>query len=168
MQAKCSAARRTGAPASCPPAIRARCSAAKARRFSIWRRRTPSATSSSAAGSICCSSLNRHFGEKRPEDTELEARLQLLRTGLPHAGGRAGSGGPHQGIGGHAQALRHGQRGHREVRHELPAGAPAGGARRPLRRALLRQRQRLGRAQRSRQEPRRGAARRPTCRSPAC
>ena len=52
--------------------------------------------------------LNRHFGDGRPEDTELEARLQLLRTGVPDAIGGARSGGPHQGIGGHAQTLRHG------------------------------------------------------------
>ena len=51
----------------------------------IWRRPRPSATSSSAAGSICCADLNRHSGDKPPEDTELEARLRLLRTGLPHA-----------------------------------------------------------------------------------
>ena len=40
-----------------------------------------------------------------------------------------------------------------QVRHELPAGAAAGRARRALRPALLRQRQRLGRPQRPRRQP---------------
>ena len=65
-------------------------------------------------------------------------------------------------------ALRPGRPPDRRVRHPLPAGPPAGRAGCPVRPALLRRRQRLGRPRRRRDEPRRRCAAGPTGRSPGC
>ncbi len=127
------------------------------------RRRAAARPARSAA-----SSLNRHFGDDKAGRHRTGSAPQFLRARLSDAIGGARSGGSHQGNGSHEEALRHGRRGDGEVRHQLPAGAAAGGARRALRRTLFGQRQRLGRAQRSRKQSHAGAARHPTSRSPAC
>ena len=99
-------------------------------------------------------SLNRHYGDAQAGRHGTGSAAAILRAGVPDAGRGARSRGPDEGNRGHAQAVRDGQRGHGEVRLELPAGAAAGGARRAIHRALLGQRQRMGRAHRSRQESR--------------
>ena len=79
----------------------------------------------------------------KADDTELDARIRVLRAGLPDAVGRA--------RGGRSFARRReatkklygmDERDHAALWHQLPAGAPAGRARRALRGALLRHRQR--------------------------
>ena len=67
---------------------------------------------------------DRRHGDRLPH--------RFVRTGVPHADGRSGTDGFLEGIAGHARDVRRQQRDHEAVRHELPAGAPHGGARRAL------------------------------------
>ena len=60
---RCSAAPRTGAPDSCRRPIRARCSAARARRFWTWRRLRRSASEQQRGRLDLLKSLNRHYGD---------------------------------------------------------------------------------------------------------
>ena len=80
-----------------------------------------------------------------------------LRTRLPDAAARAGSGRPVRRVGGDPEPLRPRPGPHEGLRQALPAGAPSGRARRTLHPGVLRrkpQRQQLGRPRRSGQEPR--------------
>ncbi len=70
-----------------------------------------------------------------------------LSARLPHAGRGAGGRGPVARDRRDPPPLRDGRRGDRRVRPQLPAGAPAGRARRPVRPALPRRRQQVGLAQ---------------------
>ena len=92
-------------------------------------------------------------GAARPPDGA-RSPDQELRAGVPDAGGRAGGGRPQPRIGRDRGAVRHQREGNGRVRPQLPAGPAAGRARRPLRAALSRRRQQVGRPQRHRGEPR--------------
>ena len=69
---------------------------------------------------------------------------------------------------GDAGPLRHGREGDRRLRPQLPAGPPAGRARRPVRAALPRRRQQVGRPRRASRRTTPSSAGRWTSRSPAC
>ena len=103
--------------------------------------------------------LNAHHLEPRADDAELVGPDPGVRAGLPDAergprGGRPVAASRPRRRRSTASTTAHGR-----VRHPLPAGPAAGRARRPVRAALLRRRQRLGRPRRRRDEPRRRCAR---------
>ena len=114
-------------------------------------RRIRSARNSSAANWICLRSLNKHFSADKPEDTELEARINSYELAYRMQTQRRKRS-TYQGIRSHQETLRSWTRRPREIRRELPARAPSGRARCAFYRTLLRQRQRLGCAQRYRRQ----------------
>ncbi len=112
-------------------------------------------------------------GAPRAARRQLEPRRpdRQLRDGLRHAAPRSRGGRPRRGNRRDQVALRDGRQEDRGLRPPLPAGPPAGRARRPVRPALRGrspQRQQLGRPRRPGRRTTPTTPAGPTSRSPAC
>ena len=124
------------------------------------RRQQRQARTAGPAQSPSSPSQRRPVRARRPD--------QELRAGVPHASRGARGRRPVAGDATrHAAPLRHGRSGGRDHRPALPAGPPAGRARRAVHSDLLRRREQVGRPRRHRDEPRQDCAARWTSRSPA-
>ena len=115
--------------------------------------------------------LNELDMQKYPGNSELAARISSYELAYRMQGCAPSAVDVGERIGGDKEALRAGRQGHRAVRAPVPDGAPAGGARRPVRADVLgwrRQPERghLGRARRRQVEPYRSTRPRPTGRLP--
>ena len=99
--------------------------------------------------------LNRQHAADPPAADRAGRPHRQLRAGLPHAGRRPPKRSTSAGDRGDQAALRPGRPGDGDVRPAVPARPPAGRARRPLRAALPRRRQQVGRPHEHRDEPHR-------------
>ena len=167
-KAPSSTARATGAPASCPPSIRAR-------EFSSDGAPIPNLDNPKGMTAErqrdkldLLAALNRDYAASRTDKTELDARIRSyelafrMQAEAPEAVDLSKETAATQG------ALRHGREGDRRLRPQLPARPPARRTRRALRAALQRRRQQVGRHTKHREEPRHALPRRGQARSPAC
>ena len=134
-------------------------------------RRRATAGPASAPTSTCSTTLNRDHLDDHPGESELPARIAVVRAGLPDAGrgpaGRRPLGRDRR----DPAALRPRRPVDRAVRPPAPDRPPAGRAGRPVRPGLQRRgqlRRELGRPLRPREEPPPPLPPRPTGRSPGC
>ena len=114
------------------------------------------ATRCSATCSIRSAGMNERHRAARPDNTDLAARIATYELAFKMQQHAPGGGGPQPGNAGDARSVRAGPRADARLRHALPAGPPAGRARRAVHPGLFRrraQRRQLGRPRRPRRQP---------------